>query len=168
VSRKHKYSLKPIRQNYTYAVDEIAELYGIAPDTVFRWIKNEGLVRILNSKKYFVHSSELLKFLEKRSNKNKKPCGEGEIYCCKCRKPQKPKPGSIISKQNPNKTIQISGKCSVCSTRINSIVSGNKWSKQHPFHTDTNATKKQHNGEHESPRKCQTKEGEQLCLNITR
>jgi ribosomal protein L31 len=67
----------------------------------------------------------------------------------------------------PNKTIRVSGKCSICSTRINTIVSGGKWSEKHPFYPGKNASTKQHSGEHVSPRKCQTRRGEQLCLNIT-
>ena len=167
MSKKQRYSLKPIRQSYTYSVDEIAELYELTPDTVFRWIRNEGLKRLPGSKKYFVHSSDLLNFLGKRNSKNKRPCKEGEIFCCKCRRPQKPNPASLKSRKRPNKTVQISGKCSVCNTHLNTFISHKKWSKEHPFYPDKNAPTKQHSGEHELPRKCQTKKGEQLCLNIT-
>ncbi len=167
MAKKQKYSLKPIRRNYTYSVDEIADLYGITPDTVFRWIRNESLKRNEASRKYFVHGSELIKFLERRNIKNKKPCQEGEIYCCKCRQCQKPKPHALKCKKLPNKTIRVSGRCSICDTRMNTVVSGKKWSKNHPFYPDKNAPTKPHSGEHESQRKCQTQMGEQLCLNIT-
>ena len=167
MSRTQRYSLKPIRQNYTYSVDEIAELYNLTTDTVFRWIRNDGLTRILNSRKYYVHSSDLVKFLEKRNGRNKRPCNEGEIYCCRCAKPRTPDPASIKIKKNPNKTIGVRGKCSACKTRINTFVSGKKWSKEHPFHPDSNAPISPHSGDHESPRECQTTEGRQLCLNIT-
>jgi uncharacterized protein YlaI len=167
VAKKQKYSLKPIRRNYTYSVDEIAELYGITPDTVFRWIRNEGLKRNEASRKYFVHGSELVKFLERRNAKKKRPCKEGEIYCCKCRQGQRPKPEALKAKKLPNKTMRIYGRCSVCDTRINTVVSGKKWSKNHPFYPDKNAPTKPHSGEYESQRKCQTEMGEQLCLNIT-
>lgn len=167
MSRKHRYSLKPIRRNYTYSVYEVAELYGITPDTVFRWIRNEGLKRILNSQKYFIHSGDLMRFLEKRNSKNKRPCNEGEIFCCKCRKPQKPNLTSLEFKEIPNKTISVRGQCSVCGTRMNTLVSGKKWSEKHPFFLGKNAPTKPHSGEHVSPRECQTRKGEQLCLNIT-
>jgi hypothetical protein len=88
--KKQIYSLKPIRRDYTYTVYEIAEVYKITPDTVFRWIRNEGLTRIEGTKKYFVHGSDLIKFLGRRNGKNKKPCQEGEMYCFKCRKPKYP------------------------------------------------------------------------------
>lgn len=167
MSRKHRYSLQPIRRNYTYCVYEIAELYHITPDTVFRWIRSEGLTRIPNSRKYYVHSSDLAKFLEKRNGKNKRPCKAGEIFCCKCKTPQKPKPTSLEFEKIPNKTIRVRGVCRVCGTRMNTVVSGKKWSEKHPLFPNKNAPTKPHSGEHVSPRECQTREGEQLCLDIT-
>ena len=164
---KQRYSLKRIRQNYTYSVDEIAELYGLTTDTVFRWIRNDGLKRIPFSRKFFVHGSELIEFLINRNGSNKHPCKEGEIYCCKCGQPQKPITGSLKIKKNPNMTISVKGKCSICDTSVNTFVSGKKWSRKHPFHPDKYAPTKPHRGEYESPRECRTRKGEQLCLNIT-
>lgn len=167
ISKKHIYSLKPIRRDYTYTVYEIAEIYKIVPDTVFRWVRNEGLKRIEGSKQYFVHGSELLKFIKHRNAKHKKPCEEGEMYCCKCRKPQRPKLDSLQSKKIANKTIRVSGRCAVCSTRMNTIVSAKKWTKKHTFYPSQNVPIKPHSGERVSQRKCQTGTGEQFCLNIT-
>lgn len=166
-AKKHIYSLKPIRRDYTYTVEEIADLYSITSDTVFRWIREQGLKRIDGTKKYFVHGSELIKFLERRNAKNKKPCKDGEMYCCKCRKPTKPKPDSLKPKNLANKTVRVHGRCSICNTKMNTVVSGKKWHESHPFYPDKNASTKPHSGEHESQRKCQTNMGEQLCLNIT-
>jgi|TARA_R100000005_G_scaffold96726_1_gene86829 excisionase family DNA binding protein len=154
--RKHIYNLSWIRKNYTYTVYEIAKLYNISPDTVFRWISREGLRRIPGTKKYFVHSSDLRRFLEQKNARNKQPCGEGEIYCCKCRKPRPPKNDSLKACRMPNKTIRISARCEVCNTRLNTFVSGKKWSESHPFHPDRNVPIKPHSGEQGTPRKCQT------------
>ncbi len=165
--KKHSYSLKPIRRDYTYSVYEIAEMYGIVSDTVFRWIRNEGLKRNEASRKYFVHGSELANFLERRNGKNKKPCNEGEMFCCKCRTPKTPKPKSLKPKKLANKTVRVYGRCSVCNTKMNKVVSGKKWIEKHPLYPGKNASTKPHSGEFESQRKCQTEMGEQLCLNIT-
>jgi hypothetical protein len=167
VTRTSKYSLRHIRQNYTQTVAEIAEMFSLTPDTVFRWIRNEGLNRIPGSKKYLVHTSDLRNFLTKKNAKNKRPCKEGEIFCCKCRMPQKPDPAFIKIKRKANKTVQVKGKCSVCGTNMMTFVSGTKWSQNHPFHPSRNAPTEQHNGADETPRECQTKVAEQLCLNIT-
>lgn len=150
------YSLRLLRRNYTYTVEEVGSLFDIAPDTVFRWIRNEGLPRIAGSKKYFVHSSDLCSFLEKKNAKNKQPCAEDQIYCCKCHKPQNPNLVSLKSQKMPNMTIRVSGHCSVCNTRMNTFVSSKKWSEAHSFHPDRNASTRPHSGEQRTPRKCQT------------
>lgn len=154
--RKHIYNLSRIRLDYTYSVDEIAALYGITSDTVFRWIRREGLLRIPGTKKYFVHSSDLIAFLEKKNARNKQPCADDEIYCCKCHRPRKPKPVFLKVRKMPNKTIRVSGRCEVCNTRVNTFVSGKKWSESHPFHPDRNAPIEPPSGEQGTPRKCQT------------
>ncbi len=110
-NKKKAYSLKPIRRDYTYAVSEIADMYKITPDTVFRWIRNEGLKRIAGSKKYFVHGSALIQFLGKRNTKNKKPCKDEEMFCCKCKIPRTPKQQTLKSKKLANKTIRVHGRC---------------------------------------------------------
>lgn len=165
--KRRRYNLSRIRVNYTYSVEEIAELCGIATMTVFRWIADEELNRLPNSKKYFVHGSELRKFLERKNGKNKKPCAEHEIYCCKCRKPQPPKLQSLKTQNIPNGTIRVLGKCNVCSTAVNKVISGKKWDQNHPLYPNINADHKQYKGEHESQRKCKDRKDGQLCLNLT-
>ncbi|WP_373086127.1 helix-turn-helix domain-containing protein [Sneathiella sp.] len=154
--RKHIYNLRLIRENYTYTVYEIAALYGMTSDTVFRWIRREGLKRILGTKKYFVHSSDLRRFLEQKNARNKQPCAAGEIYCCKCHRPQKPNAAFLNAKRMPNRTVRVSGRCEVCNTRVNTFVSAKKWFKSHPFHPDRNAPTEPPSGEQGTPRKCQT------------
>lgn len=154
--RKLIYNLSRIRQNYSYTVYEIAKLYDISLRTVFRWINQEGLKRIPGVRPHLVHSSELRRFLEQKNARNKQPCGEGEIYCCKCRKPRKPKGDSLKARRMPNKTIKVIGRCEACNTRVNTFVSGKKWSESHPFHPDRNASIEPPSGEQGTPRKCQT------------
>jgi excisionase family DNA binding protein len=167
VSVKKNYSLKPIRLKYTYTVYEIADLFGITPDTVFRWIRNEGLKRIMSGRQYLVYGSSLAKFLDNKNQKRKKPCLEGEIFCCKCQLPREPIPSSINPRKEPNRTIRVFGKCPVCNTRINKIVSGKKWSKSHVLYPKKIAPTITPNGEQDSQCKCQSNEEGQLCLNLT-
>lgn len=153
-SEKRKYNPKKVRRNYTYSVEDIAELLGVSAMTVFRWISEEGLKRIPETKKYFVHGSHLIEFLIKKNIKNKKPCQDGEIYCCKCRKPRNPHAHSLKFKKLSNQTVRISGKCGVCAAAINKVVSGKKWNETHPLYPNINADIRQHNGESESQHKC--------------
>ena len=156
MGRKHRYPLNVIRRDYTYAVCEIAEMYGVTPDTVFRWVREEGLQRVPGSKKYFIHSTDLIAFLTIRNRKNKQPAAVDEIFCCKCRKPQNPDFTLLRSEILPNKTIRVRGVCSICGTAVNKIVSGKIWSESHPFHPARNASTTAHSGECCAPRECQT------------
>lgn len=166
-SKKRKYNPTRIRANYTYSVEDIAELFDVADMTVFRWIADEGLKRIEGSKKYFIHGSELRKFIELKNSKNKQPCKDNEIYCCRCRKPQSPFLETLEIKNLPNRTIRVLGKCIECSTTINKVVSGKKWDQSHPLYANINADQKQHKGESGSPRKCIDRKDGQLCLSLT-
>jgi len=166
-SKKRKYNLKRVRRNYTYSVGEIAELLGVSDMTVFRWIADEGLNRLPNSKKYYVHSNDLISFLEQKNNKNKKPCHDDEMYCCKCRKPQRPNLQTLEAQNIPNGTIRVLGKCGECSTSTNKVVSDKKWTENHPLYPNINADHKQYNGGNESQRKCKDRKEDQLCLNLT-
>lgn len=166
-TKKRKYNLKRVRRNYTYSVEDIAELLSVSDMTVFRWIADEGLKRLPDSKKYFVHSTHLIAFLEQKNGKNKKPCQDDEIYCCKCRKPQRPDLQTLKVKNIPNGTIRVLGKCGGCRTSINKVVSGKEWNENHPLYPNINADQKQHNGESESQRNCKDRKDGQLCLNLT-
>ncbi len=165
--KKRIYPINRVRHDYTYSVEDIAELFGLCTPTIFRWIGDEGLERIPNTKKYFVHSHCLIKFLNQKNGKHKKPAQAYEVYCCKCRIPTSPKIETIKAKLLPNKTVRVSGKCSVCNTSINKVVSGKDWHGNHPLYLHIHAEPSIPKGDTQSQRKCKDRSGEQLCLNIT-
>ncbi|MCD8498103.1 MAG: helix-turn-helix domain-containing protein [Alphaproteobacteria bacterium] len=127
-----RYSLRRIKDNYTYTVEQIADLFGINVNTVRRWISEEGLKRLPMTRPHLVHSSDLKRFLERKQKSRKKPCAEHELFCCKCQMPRSPKldTGSLIL--NPNNTVLFGARCSVCDTKIHKAVKGEKWDENHP------------------------------------
>ncbi|MHA1540417.1 MAG: helix-turn-helix domain-containing protein [Alphaproteobacteria bacterium] len=165
--KRHKCSTRFIRKNYTYTVDQIADLFGIEASTVKRWIREDGLVRIPKVRPYLVHSTDLRAFIDKKNKEKKKPCKENEIFCMKCQRPRIPLLGSGSTKKQPNKSLLFKAKCSVCNSKMNRPVSIKKWSKTHPLAQYLKEAPKQHNREYPTPRKCNIQKGEQLCLNIT-
>jgi hypothetical protein len=76
-----------IHRNYTVA--EIARLFGNHRNTVRDWVKR-GLPTIDYKLPMLIHGSDLAAFLQARRLKNKRTCQPGEIYCVRCRTPQKP------------------------------------------------------------------------------
>lgn len=164
---KRTYPLRLIKVNYTYTVEQIADLFGIDIATVRRWIRDDGLQRIPKMRPYLIHSSALFKFLNKRQKSRKKPCKANEAYCLKCRCTQTPIMGSLKDTELPNKTVRVQGKCSGCKSKINRVVRGADWSKSHPLWPYLQDATKQHNGACDTPLECNIEIGEQLCLNIT-
>jgi len=128
-----KYNTKGIKLDYTYSVEQIAELYGVDVQTVRRWIRDEGLQRIEGMRPHGVHSSELRRFIDKRNGKRKQPCKLNEMFCLKCQRPKRPKAGSAMQIKLPNSSVRIKALCSACNSKINRSVSDIEWTKKHPL-----------------------------------
>ncbi|MBK6896403.1 MAG: helix-turn-helix domain-containing protein [Alphaproteobacteria bacterium] len=165
--KKRTYNVRLVKENYTYTVEQIADLFGIDVATVRRWIKDEGLERIPKTRPFLIHSSALKSFLTKKKAKRKKPTLPDEVYCCKCRVSRTPKKGSAKIKSQPNGALFFQAKCAGCKGKINKAIKLEDWSEKHPLAAYLHDAMKQHNGKHSSHRKCQLQEGEQLCLNLT-
>lgn len=165
--KKRTYPLRLIRNNYTYTVEQIADLYGIDVHTVQRWIREDGLKRIPKMRPYLIHSGDLKRFIQKKKIARKRPCKTDEAYCLKCRRPRRPEnhSGSIV--ELPNKSVRMQAICSICCSKINRVIKAADWSKSHPLSAFIKDASKQHNGANDSPLECNLETGEQYCLNIT-
>jgi excisionase family DNA binding protein len=88
--RKRHPNYRLVKIYRCYTVEEIARLFGVHRNTVWDWIKRRGLPTIDDRRPMFIHGRDLVDFLQKRRAKNKRKCQPGEIYCLRCRAPQKP------------------------------------------------------------------------------
>ena len=88
--RKRHPNFRLVKIHRSYTVEEIATLFGTHRNTVWDWIKRRGLPTIDDRRPMFIHGRDLVDFLQKRRAKNKRKCQAGEIYCLRCRAPQKP------------------------------------------------------------------------------
>lgn len=80
------------KSHRSYAVEDIAHLYGIHKNTVRNWLK-EGLRTVDNQRPALVKGIELRRFLVERRERTKQTCGPGRIYCLPCRAPKAPAGG---------------------------------------------------------------------------
>lgn len=110
---KRKPDLRKIRTSHVYTLPEIAQCLDRKLPTLKRWVNN-GLPVIEGSKPPLVDGAELKAWLVHKWQSNKKPCEDGELYCCPCSKPQKPLTGSVTLSPRTDKTITINGKCEEC------------------------------------------------------
>ncbi len=165
--KKRTYPLRLIRENYTYSLEQIADMYGIDLVTVRRWIRFEGLERLPKSRPALIHSAALKKFLEKRQKSRRQECGTHEAYCFKCHSPRTPKPGTGTAHQQPNGCIRFEAKCATCGCKINRAIRGADWSESHPLVAYLHDATKQYNRAQPLHRECHFQKGEESCLNVT-
>lgn len=165
--KKRTYPLRLIKQNYTYSLDQIADMYGIDLATVRRWIRFEGLERLPKTRPYLVHSTALRKFLEKRQKSRKQKCRDQEIYCLKCRCPRIPRPGSGNVRPQPNECIRFLAACATCGCKINKVIKSAEWSENHPLAAYLHDATNQHNRSQPLHPECHIQQREESCLNVT-
>lgn len=144
--RHPNYRLVKIHRNYT--IEEVASLFGIHRNTVREWIKR-GLPAIDKKRPLLILGHDLAAFLKQRRLKNKRPCQPGEIYCVRCRAPQKPaeemaeyrplnaKLGNLIGicpcceslvyrRVNPSKLDQIKGNLNIAMPKAEPRIDGTR------------------------------------------
>lgn len=112
--------IRYIKPNLSYSMDELAPLIEVQENTILSWVRLEGLRLIDEKMPFFVHGRELIRFIKHRQTKNRRPLRPGQCFCCKCRKPSTPIPGSAVLTKKP-KAFHYTGSCG-CGTRMSLIV----------------------------------------------
>lgn len=156
-----------IRGDYSYTVEQIADMFGVCVTTVRRWISDEGLERIPKVRPYLVHSSALRLFVARKNAKHKKPLKDNEMLCMKCQSQRVPKPASAIAEHLANRSVRVRALCGDCGSKMNRAVKGAKWSANHPLAHFLTEASTEHNGVQSSHRKCSLHHEEEICPNIT-
>jgi len=110
------------KMHRSYSVDEVARLFGTHRNTVQAWIR-AGLPTIDGRRPILIAGCDLGSFLRARRQRNRRPCGVGELYCCRCRAPQRPADNRAVYEPMNATTGNLVGICSTCSTRMNRRVS---------------------------------------------
>lgn len=165
--KKRTYSLHLIRHDYSYTVEQVADLFSIDVATVRRWLSCEGLLRIPKTRPYLIHSSELSAYIQNKQMARKHSCREGQLYCMKCRSPQCPKLNSGRVTELPNGTYRFAAKCQTCNSSMNKVIGRTNWSNFHPLASYLYEAQTNTSESHHSPRECPLGEKGQLCLILT-
>jgi excisionase family DNA binding protein len=143
-----KYNTRLIKANYSYTVEQVADLLTVDVGTVRRWINKEGLKRIPNVRPHLIHSSDLKAFLEVKQRKEKKPCASHEVFCMTCRVPRVPRADSAVVETLPNHSIRYKAACGVCDGKINRTIRMAEWNEKHPLAAYLNEAANAHDGTH--------------------
>lgn len=117
-ARKRKPDLRQIRTTKVYTLPEIAETLDRNIAAVRGWIR-DGLPTLGDQKPVLVLGSALKAWLKAKRAARKHECEPDELLCFGCRRPRRPAPGSVRIEPRNAKTVSITGRCSVCGTRMN-------------------------------------------------
>jgi hypothetical protein len=119
--RARLHPINRVRIGVSYDVAEIAKLFAIHRNTVRNWLR-EGLKTIDDRRPQLIHGTTLRAFLTQRQTANKSPCGPGEFFCFKCRKPRAPFARMIDVAARTDKISKITALCSVCETEMHRTI----------------------------------------------
>jgi hypothetical protein len=97
----------------SYTVEEVARILRKHKNTVRAWIK-QGLRPIDGRRPTLVHGLELMRFLQERRMRGKRPCPPGHIYCLKCRTPKQPAAGMVDYLPISDTSGNLRALCSDC------------------------------------------------------
>lgn len=131
----------------SYTVSESAKLFGVDKRTVRNWIKS-GLTVLDDVRPLLILGTDLRLFLKQRKDGKKHNCGEGEMYCLKCRAPRTPDPLTVNFTQPENGIGRMFALCSGCSSKVNRFFSWRKIEAvRREFKVESAVSTKTHNCE---------------------
>ncbi len=116
------YNPNLVKIHRNYSVEEAARLYGVHKNTVSHWLR-AGLPYLDERKPYLILGADLKQFLQDRRTKKKQRCNPDQMYCFRCKSPQKPAEGFVEYLPTSSTKGRLSGICSTCDGIINKYAS---------------------------------------------
>ena len=107
-----------VKTHRCYAVEEIAQLFGIHKNTVRAWLKN-GLEAIDGRRPTLVLGAALARFLRERQSRSKAPLPPSHLYCVRCRAGRRPAGNLADYRSMTATTGNLSGICPECDAIMN-------------------------------------------------
>jgi hypothetical protein len=116
--KRRTFNTRLIKRELSYSVQDVVGLLGVHANTVRNWF-GLGLKTIDAGRPACVHGTDLIAFLDRRRAERKRHCETDELFCFRCQQPRKAWEGLVeISARTPA-ILNLSGVCSICSTRMN-------------------------------------------------
>lgn len=125
------YNPNYIKRYQSYTIKDICTIYSnkkLSERTVLKWINEDGLPLIDNSKPYMVYGKILYEFLRYRNMKYKEPMHFSQFNCLSERKPVKPKNNKIFADLDSG-LIRCKAVCPCCNGFIYRVYSLSDYDK---------------------------------------
>ncbi len=116
------YNPNLVKIHRNYSIEEAARVYGVHKNTVSHWLR-AGLPYLNERKPYLILGADLKQFLKDRRIKNKQHCDPDQMFCLRCKSPQKPAEGFVEYLPTSSTKGRLSGICSTCDGIINKYAS---------------------------------------------
>lgn len=123
MSRRPNPNLAKIHHSYT--VEEAASRFGVHKNTVRGWIK-KGLPVCDDQRPTLILGRDLREFIRARKQSRKRPCRPWEMYCMRCKSPQRPAGNEADYEAMTVTTGRLTGVCAICEGVINKYTSLDK------------------------------------------
>lgn len=120
--RRRRASARRVKKHYNYTVEEAAELVGVHPHTMRRWIASGALPALTEKRPHLILGPDLEAFLT-APNAKKTRLKPGELYCVKCHAPKRPALGMADYAPFNDCTGNLKGLCPACETLMHRRVS---------------------------------------------
>jgi hypothetical protein len=124
-ARSRRQNFRLVKIHRSYSVEEAARLCSVHKNTVLLWLKG-GLPRIDDRKPILILGRELARFLQRRREVRRRPCGPSEMYCLRCRCPRCP--ADLRATYEPQTALlgNLRAACGACGGAMNRRTSAAK------------------------------------------
>ncbi|WP_413505814.1 DNA-binding protein [Photobacterium phosphoreum] len=110
-------------KNYrNYTVIELSEALGVHPKTVRNWLR-VGLTVADDKRPLLINGTDVKIYLKQKRKTYMHQCELHEMYCFKCKQPNKPNAESLQFFAKPAGMMQMMGRCIECGCKANKYVS---------------------------------------------
>jgi len=116
MARNRRPNWRSVKRHYSLTVEEAARTLGVHKGTVRRWLKS-GLPALTDRKPVLILGDDLIEWLKSRRGDRLK-CAADELYCLKCRCPQKAAGRVAELLGAPNGGGNLRAFCEACGTRM--------------------------------------------------
>lgn len=127
-----RYSTAGFSKNLTYTILEIQQIRGTSPQTVRRWIKEEGLPAMTSQRPFLIHGADLIDFLKTKSDKGKNPHAPGELSCFKCGTRGRPM-GDMADLESNGSRMRLKALCGACESPVSVYIGEAKLAQYREF-----------------------------------